>query len=50
LIAGRAKDLADVESILDTNPQLAEAYIEHWTTVREVADRWQSIRADSRRE
>jgi hypothetical protein len=50
LIAGRAKDLADVESILDTDPQLDEAYIGHWTTVWEVTDRWQSIRAASRRE
>jgi hypothetical protein len=48
LIAGRAKDLADVESILDTRPELDEGYIEHWASVWEVSDRWRAVRDTSR--
>ena len=48
LIAGRAKDIADIESILDTNPALDEAYVERWASAWDVLDRWTGLRASSR--
>jgi hypothetical protein len=40
LIAWRAKDQDDIESILSTRPTLDEAYIEHWATQWQVIERW----------
>jgi hypothetical protein len=43
LIAGRSKDLADIESILITRRILDEAYIERWAEAWEVLDRWRAL-------
>ena len=40
LIAWRAKDQDDIESILSTRPVLDEPYIEHWAAEWQVAERW----------
>jgi hypothetical protein len=44
LIAWRAKDRDDVQSILSTRPTLDEAYIEHWAQEWEVSARWAEAR------
>ena len=43
LIAGRYRDLADIEEILESNPTLEEHYIERWAEFWEVLDRWQVV-------
>ena len=43
LIAGRYRDLADVEEILESNPTLQEAYIKRWAEFWEVSDRWRQL-------
>ncbi len=43
LIAGRAKDLADIESVLDANRPLDNAYIEHWAAIWDVTERWTAL-------
>lgn len=40
LIAWRAKDRDDIESILSTRPMLDEPYIERWAAEWQVADHW----------
>ncbi len=40
LIAWRARDRDDIDSILSTRPSLDHAYIERWTQEWQVADRW----------
>jgi predicted nucleotidyltransferase len=45
LIAGRTRDLADVESILDAAPRMDEAYLEHWASDWEVLESWKRLRA-----
>jgi hypothetical protein len=44
LIAGRPRDLSDIESILASGIELDETYIEHWAEVWDVSDRWTAIR------
>ena len=41
LIAWRSRDQSDVLSILETNPQLDEPYIERWAAEWQVLDRWE---------
>ena len=45
LIAGRYRDLADIEEILESKPLLEEAYIERWADFWEVLDRWHQLSA-----
>jgi hypothetical protein len=45
LIAGRGKDLDDVDSILLTGCSLDVAYIERWASEWDVLDRWRTLRA-----
>ncbi len=49
LIAGRAKDLADIESVLDANCVLDEGYIEQWAAEWDVAERWRLLRSEHAR-
>ena len=44
LIAGRHRDLADIEAILETGRPLDEAYLERWAEYWEVLDRWRTLR------
>jgi predicted nucleotidyltransferase len=44
LIAGRSKDLADIESILLTGRALDERHIERWAAEWDVLDRWRALR------
>ena len=44
LIAGRYRDLADIEEILESKPSLQEEYIERWAEFWGVLDLWQSLR------
>lgn len=44
LIAGRYRDLADVEEILESEHLLQVSYIEHWAGFWEVLDRWHTLR------
>lgn len=43
LIAGRFRDLADVEAILQTRPVLDRVYLDHWLEYWEISDRWRSV-------
>ena len=43
LIAGRYRDLADIEEILESNPTLQEAYVERWAEFWEVSGRWRQL-------
>lgn len=45
LIAGRTRDLADVESILDAAPPMDEAYLERWGSEWDVLEPWKRLRA-----
>ena len=40
LLAWRARDRADVDSILSVGHELDEGYIEHWVQEWQVSDRW----------
>ena len=44
LIAGRYRDLADVEEILASETPIQEGYIEEWAGFWEVLDRWRLLR------
>ena len=44
LIAGRYRDLADIEEILESKPPLQVDYIERWAQFWEVLDRWHQLR------
>ena len=46
LLAWRARDRADIDSILAVGHDLDEDYIEHWVNEWQVADRW--VQAQSR--
>ena len=48
LIAGRYRDLADIEEILESMTPLQEAYIERWAGFWEVLDRWRLLRSERR--
>ena len=45
LIAGRYRDLADIEEILESGTPLQADYIERWAQFWEVLDRWHGFRA-----
>ncbi len=45
LIAGRSRDIADIEDILARRPELDEAYVERWVAYWEVGELWQQLRA-----
>lgn len=44
-IAGRFRDLADIEAILAAQPNLDEAYLTEWTAYCELGARWQAVRS-----
>lgn len=44
LIAGRAQDIADIEAILASDPELDHAYIERWAGYWEVEECWTELR------
>jgi hypothetical protein len=44
LIAGRPRDVADIEDILERRPQLDEAYVEQWVEYWGVRELWQQMR------
>jgi hypothetical protein len=44
LIAWRPRDQQDISSILDTQPEPDEAYIERWSATWDVLDRWAEAR------
>jgi hypothetical protein len=48
LIAGRPRDLDDIESILDAAPQLDEAYLTEWAEAWGVLELWQRLRGGER--
>jgi hypothetical protein len=48
LIAGRARDIADVESILDAGAPMDEAYLERWASEWDVLEAWRSLRDAAR--
>jgi hypothetical protein len=48
LLAWRSRDVDDITDILSTDPQLDEAYIEHWAREWEVLDRWDEVRRTRR--
>lgn len=43
LIASRFQDLADIESILASDPKLDEAYIQRWADFWEVSATWRQL-------
>ena len=45
LLAWRARDRADIDSILSAGHELDEDYIEHWVEEWQVADRWAQAQA-----
>jgi predicted nucleotidyltransferase len=45
LIAGRNRDLDDIESILESGVALDEAYLDRWIEIWEVRERWSALRA-----
>ena len=45
LIAGRYRDLADIEEILESGTPFQADYIEYWAEFWEVLDRWHGFRA-----
>lgn len=44
LIASRFQDLADIEAVLASNPQLDEAYIERWAEFWGMTATWRQLR------
>ncbi len=48
LIAGRARDLADIEDILATRPALDEPYVVRWATYWDVLPLWHRLRGAAR--
>lgn len=44
LIAGRPRDIADIEDIMARRPELDEAYVERWIEYWEVGELWQRLR------
>lgn len=45
LLAWRARDRADIDSILSVGHELEEGYIEHWAEEWQVSDRWARAKA-----
>jgi predicted nucleotidyltransferase len=48
LIAGRNRDVADIESILESGIELDEGYLAHWIAIWEVGERWAVLRSQRR--
>ncbi len=48
LIAGRPRDLDDIENILDAGPELDEAYLAGWAEAWEVRELWNRLRGGAR--
>jgi predicted nucleotidyltransferase len=48
LIAGRSRDMDDIESILEAGAPLDERYLAHWSEIWEVAGRWDALRSQRR--
>ena len=48
LVAGRPRDIADIQDVLFTQGQLDETYLGRWATALGVADRLQQVLDDSR--
>lgn len=44
LIAGRPRDLDDIQNILDAAPTLDEAYLEGWAEAWDVLEPWHRLR------
>lgn len=44
LIAGRSRDVADIESILESGVELDEEYLAHWVATWEVGELWAAVR------
>lgn len=44
LLAGRPRDRDDIDSIMATGPDLDADYIQRWTQVWEVEERWSEVR------
>lgn len=45
LIAGRSRDVADIESILESGIALDETYLARWVAIWEVGERWAALRS-----
>ncbi len=45
LIAGRPRDIADIEDILARQPALDEGYVARWVAYWEVGELWQRLRS-----
>ena len=48
LIAGRPRDLDDIENILDAAPELDEDYLSGWAEAWDVVEPWQRLRGGAR--
>lgn len=46
LIAGRPQDLVDIKKIYDALSDLDQKYIEKWSEVWDVRDRWEKVKKD----
>lgn len=44
LLAWRARDRDDIDSIMSTDPDLDDEYVHQWAEVWEVTDRWAEVR------
>jgi hypothetical protein len=49
LMAGRARDIADIQSIVEA-VSVHEEYLERWARVWEVDERWAALRGTPRTE
>jgi predicted nucleotidyltransferase len=45
LIAGRSRDIDDIESILESAVRIDETYLAHWAVIWEVTERWAALRS-----
>lgn len=43
LIAGRYQDLADIEAILSSSPEIDRQYIASWAAFWDVLERWENL-------
>jgi hypothetical protein len=48
VLADRARDRADVDSILSSNPELDHEYVDHWMEQWQITDLWDAARARRR--
>lgn len=47
LIAGRPKDIGDIDALLEAGVAFDEAYIEHWAAIWEVTELWRRLRSQT---